>query len=104
MPAIRRPRRVLVLPFARQLFRLTVAWAHREYLKSVVDASLKRDLSAVRGPVRAGSVILVTKIERGENVRVGAVRIHYVDLRMPRPVGHEGDPVAVGTEGRRDAH
>src|SRR5688500_6794214 len=98
MPAIRRPRGIFILPLARQLLRLTIAWAHREYLKSVVDASLKRDLSAVRRPVRAGSVILVTKIEVGEHIGICAVGIHNKDLWRPHSIAHEGDPVAVRTE------
>src|SRR5690348_5655262 len=96
--AVGSPRRVLVAAVTGQLLETTVAQAHRHHLKGAGDARLERHLAPVGRPVRTGAIRTLADVEWREQVRVGAVRVHGIDLRMAGASRHERDPPPIRAE------
>src|SRR5688572_18936848 len=97
--AVGAPRRVLVAARRGELGDATRRDVHQEDLGAPGHVAMKDDPRSVRRPLgRVGSAGRAV-VERRQQLLVGAVRGHHIDLGRARTRGHERDASAVGGKG-----
>src|SRR5690349_9051996 len=96
MASIWRPGRILVLAFTGQLLGHSIAQVDHPDLKISV-LLLVRDRATIGRPIRARAVAAHTRLERREQLNIGPVRIHNINLRRPRPPRNKRDLGSVRT-------
>src|SRR3954462_6850221 len=100
MPPIGSPGRILILTFAGELLRGAVTQIDRPDLE-VSILLLVCDRATVGRPVRTRAITAHAWGVGSEQLNVGAVRIHNINLRGARLSGDESDLGAVRAVGRR---
>src|SRR5215472_4848032 len=100
MAAVGRPRRIFVSPDRRQLLHRALADVQHEDLQGAADVTVKRYRESIRGPIGRIGGPRYTIVEGSEELLIGPVGAHHVNLRQTRAGRDEGDATPVRTVGR----
>src|SRR5919108_1896567 len=97
--AVGAPGRILVAARRGELGDATARDIHQEDLRAPGDVAVEDDSRPVRRPLRRVGGAGRTVVERRQQLLIGAVHGHHVDLGRARARGHERDASAVGGKG-----
>src|SRR6476660_8571055 len=96
MTSIRRPRRIFVLALAGELLWHPIAQIDHPDLEISI-LLLVRDRAAIGRPVRTRAVTAHSRLEGREQLNIGPVRIHNINLGRAGSPRNEGDLSSIWT-------